>query len=219
MAKRTFHNLPLAKQEAFVQAAYEEFATHTFNDASVSRIVKKLGIAKGSVYQYFDDKKALYFYLKERAEAKKREALEGTLTQGYADFWELYRRLYVAGIQFDLDYPLHSAFLYNFSREKALPEIATLIQQQFAEGINFFRQHLVAEQQQGRLKGDLDPELMAYLIIQAGRGMVEWLAMKHNINFQENAQGTTPVLGAHQEKLLQLVDDIAHLLKFGMQHD
>ena len=219
MAKRTFNNLSVAKQEAFVRAAYEEFASRTFNDASISRIVKKLGIAKGSVYQYFDDKKALYFFLKERAEAKKRTTLEGTLTQGYADFWELYRRLYVAGVQFDLDHPLHSAFLYNFSQEKGLPEIAPLIKQQFAAGIAFFRQRLAEEQQLGRLKSDLDPELMAYLIIQAGRGMVEWLAWKHDIDFQENAQGTSPVLDTHQEKLLQLVDDLAHLLKFGMHHD
>ena len=219
MAKSTFTNLPAAKQATFVQAAFEEFSTHTFNDASISRIVKKLGIAKGSIYQYFDDKKDLYFFLKERAEAKKREALESIITQGYADFWELYRRLYTAGIQFDIDYPLHSAFLYNFSQEKALPETAALVQQQFAEGINFFRQHIITEQRHGRLKSDLDAELMAYLVIQAGKGMADWLAWKHNIDFSQRATGKSPVLGPNQEQLLQLVDSIAHLLKFGMQHD
>lgn len=217
--KTTFANLPAAKQESFLQVAFEEFSSHTYNDASVSRIVKKLGIAKGSFYQYFDDKKALYFFLKERAEAKKRDTFQDILAQKHTDFWELYRRLYLAGIQFDIDYPLHSGFLYNFSQEKALPETASIIKQQFAEGIAFFRQLLATEQQQGRLNANLDPELMAYLIIQAGRGMVEWLSWKHNIDFSENAQGTTPVLGPNQEKFMQLVDDLTYLLKFGMQHD
>ena len=201
-----------------MQAALQEFSAHTFGQASVSRIVRTLGIAKGSVYQYFDDKKALYFFLKERAEAKKREALESTLTQDYDDFWELYRRLYVAGIRFDVEHPLYSAFLYNFSQEKALPEIAALTQRQFADGIAFFRQLLTAEQQAGRINPDLDPELMAYLIIQSGRGMMEWLAWKHAIDFG-NARGQAAVLGPHQETLLKLVDDIAHALKVGMNHD
>ena len=63
MPKQTFHNLPDAKRAAFLEAAIAEFATRDYESASISQIVATLGIAKGSVYQYFDDKRDLYLYL------------------------------------------------------------------------------------------------------------------------------------------------------------
>lgn len=219
MVKSTFNNLSPEKQEAFIQAALKEFAQHTYNDASVSRIVRTLAIAKGSFYQYFEDKKALYFYLKEQAEAKKRAYIQQALEQGYADFWELYRQLYVAGIQFDLDNPLYTAFLYNFSRETALAETVSSKQPQLAEGVTFFCNILIDEQQKGHLKPDLDPELMAYTLMQVGQGITDWLEWKYGIDFQGNIRRKTSVLGPNRQELLQLVDDLIYLLKFGMQHD
>ncbi len=100
MAKSTFENLSAEKRNAFTQAALREFAYHTYNDASISRIVRTLAIAKGSFYQYFADKQALYLYLKELAEDRKRTSMERVFAQDYEDFWELFRQLYVSGIQF-----------------------------------------------------------------------------------------------------------------------
>ena len=55
MPTTTFENLATAKREQFIQAALAEFAAHNYEVASVNRIVKALGIARGSVYQYFED--------------------------------------------------------------------------------------------------------------------------------------------------------------------
>lgn len=219
MAKLTFENLSTEKRHAFTQAALREFAYSTYNDASISRIVRTLTIAKGSFYQYFEDKKALYAYLKEEAEARKRASIGRVLTQDYDNFWELFRQLYVSGIQFDLDEPLYSAFLYRSSQEDALPGTGSSSRSQLAEGITFFRKILVAEQEKGHLKSDLDPELMAYTLMQVGKGIDDWLNWKYGIDLQNNLHPEASVLGPNREELLQVVDDIIHLLKFGMQHD
>ena len=63
MPKQTFVNLPEEKRKAFIEIALDEFADNDYNSASVSKIVEKAGIAKGSVYQYFADKKDLFMYL------------------------------------------------------------------------------------------------------------------------------------------------------------
>ena len=55
MPTPTFDRLAPAKRDAFLDAALAEFAAHDFDTASVSRVVAELGIAKGSVYQYFAD--------------------------------------------------------------------------------------------------------------------------------------------------------------------
>lgn len=57
--KAIFLNLPEEKRQRLIDLAVEEFATHDYRVASISRIVARAGIAKGSRYQYFDDKRDL----------------------------------------------------------------------------------------------------------------------------------------------------------------
>lgn len=63
MPKPTFHNLPEDKRQRILEAAIDEFATASFEAASVNRIVRAAGIAKGSFYQYFDGMLDLYRHL------------------------------------------------------------------------------------------------------------------------------------------------------------
>jgi AcrR family transcriptional regulator len=60
MPKPTFFNLPEAKRLLIIDTSLEEFASNTYDKASLSQIVLKAGIAKGSMYQYFNDKEELY---------------------------------------------------------------------------------------------------------------------------------------------------------------
>ena len=59
----TFANLPEEKRQQLIDIALEEFATKPYEQASITNIVKLAGIAKGSIYQYFENKKDLYFHL------------------------------------------------------------------------------------------------------------------------------------------------------------
>ena len=59
----TFTNLPPPKQEKIIDAALAEFADKGYQPASVNVMVSASGIAKGSLYQYFKDKKSLFLYL------------------------------------------------------------------------------------------------------------------------------------------------------------
>lgn len=67
MPKSTFLNLPHAKRDRFVDTALDEFGSQSFDSASLSVMVQRLGIAKGSVYQYFDHKLDLFSWLVEQA--------------------------------------------------------------------------------------------------------------------------------------------------------
>ena len=55
-ARETFKNLEAAKQRKVLDAAIDEFADHGVREASMNRMVQKLGIAKGSLFQYFGNK-------------------------------------------------------------------------------------------------------------------------------------------------------------------
>ncbi|MDP4153602.1 MAG: TetR/AcrR family transcriptional regulator [Bacillota bacterium] len=62
MPKRTFNRLDDDKQERIMRAAIEEFQAHGFEKSKIEVIAQNAGVAKGSIYQYFDDKKELFLY-------------------------------------------------------------------------------------------------------------------------------------------------------------
>lgn len=62
MPKRTFNRLDDDKKERIMRAAIEEFQTCGFERAKIEVIAQNAGVAKGSIYQYFDDKKELFLY-------------------------------------------------------------------------------------------------------------------------------------------------------------
>lgn len=76
MPKETFFNLPDEKRKMILDLAIEEFATHDYKNASISNLVARAGIAKGSFYQYFEDKRDLYLYLIQIAGEEKKRFLE-----------------------------------------------------------------------------------------------------------------------------------------------
>lgn len=55
MPKSTFYNLSNAKKEVILCALKKEFELNPISEASVSGIVKRAGISRGSFYQYFED--------------------------------------------------------------------------------------------------------------------------------------------------------------------
>lgn len=59
----TFENLPESKRNHILQICTEEFSLNGYKNTSTNRIVKRLGISKGSLFLYFRDKKHLYLYL------------------------------------------------------------------------------------------------------------------------------------------------------------
>jgi len=60
--KETFLNLSEEKQEKVMRAAISEFTNHGFEKANIGIIAKSAGVAKGSIYQYFEHKKELFLY-------------------------------------------------------------------------------------------------------------------------------------------------------------
>lgn len=62
MPKKTFLRLDEDKRERVVRAAIREFHENGFEKAKIGTIADNAGVAKGSIYQYFEDKKELFLY-------------------------------------------------------------------------------------------------------------------------------------------------------------
>lgn len=62
MPKETFINLNTEKQENIMRSAIKKFSKQGYEKANIGDIAKDAGVAKGSMYQYFENKKELFLY-------------------------------------------------------------------------------------------------------------------------------------------------------------
>lgn len=87
---KTFYNLSETKRERIIAGAMKEFSDKSFNDVSISSIVKNSNISRGSFYQYFEDKKDLYFYLIGKFRYNYRQLMLKSFKENNGDFFAAY---------------------------------------------------------------------------------------------------------------------------------
>ena len=155
MPKQTFFNLPEVKRQAIINIAIEEFAENDYQAGSISRIVARAGIAKGSFYQYFEDKKDLYLYLLDLSAQQKKEFLDQTPPPDpQMGTFDYLRWLFSAAVQFEFSNPRLSSVAYRayYGNTPFLEEMRGQAKQAMGE----FVEQLI---RQGIENGDLDPKL------------------------------------------------------------
>lgn len=111
MPSPTFHRLSPKKRSRFVHEAYKEFSLNTYQGASITNLVKTLGIAKGSVYQYFEDKDELYRFLVEELMQQMNTLLDKTCRYEGEEFYTWYNKLLIVQVRYFLSFPSHAILL------------------------------------------------------------------------------------------------------------
>lgn len=109
MPSSTFLNLPNEKREKLMNKFYDEFSKNSYREASISKIVADLKIAKGSIYKYFENKQDLYFYLIECAAQTKLKELGSKLSENSYD--DMLWAIIETGSEFDINHPVLTRFL------------------------------------------------------------------------------------------------------------
>jgi AcrR family transcriptional regulator len=106
MPKQTFFNLSTEKRETIMNAAIEEFAEYGLENASTNRIVRNSSIAKGSFYQYFEDKQDVFMHMLEIIEVKEMEFFKNQHPPDQnMDVFHYFRWMVKKGMEFGLDHP------------------------------------------------------------------------------------------------------------------
>lgn len=94
MPKQTFFNLPENKRALLIEAAEKEFTRVPLFEASIANIIKTANIARGSFYQYFEDKEDLYFYLLDQKLKQSKLYFIDLLKKHNGDFIEAMMEMY-----------------------------------------------------------------------------------------------------------------------------
>lgn len=76
MPRPTWDNLDAARRERVVLAAMAEFGAHGYSGGSLNVIARDAGVAKGSLFQYFEDKFDLFAHIAEQASLRIYAAMK-----------------------------------------------------------------------------------------------------------------------------------------------
>ncbi len=164
MPTQTFFNLPPEKRETLLASGLDEFANHDYERASISQIVAQVGIAKGSLYQYFSDKRDFYLYLVEVASQTLIAALQHEPPpEAPPTLFALLRWQMSATALAALQHPREAQLI---RRAYGGPgPLDTALTEQANAGRNAYLTPLIAEAMgRGDIAADLDPEIVLYTI-------------------------------------------------------
>ncbi len=185
MPKDTFFNLPEDKRILICNAAIGEFAENSFDQASVNRIVAKSGIAKGSFYQYFENKKDLFLYLVKLIIEEEEKYISPVIRNpDQHDIFTLLREIYRSGIQFAVEHPQYAEISRKILESKGKPIYTEVMADNFPSFYEIFETLLENAIVRGEVRADIDIKMFAFLITSMNTLVIEYnieyLAQKHD---------------------------------------
>jgi AcrR family transcriptional regulator len=161
----TFDNLDPQKQRRVLDESLREFAERGYHQASINRIVGRLDIAKGSLFQYFGSKEGLFRHLFRRAVDEIKAPLRAIRdAEGAGSFPDRLKRVFAASSAFAQAHPFLWGIYRRMLTQEDFPLRATLLSEVRAEALTFFRELVELGQQRGEVRANLDPALAAFVI-------------------------------------------------------
>lgn len=164
-SRPVFDNLPGDKRARVLDESLAEFAEHGYAQASVNRIVGRLGIAKGSLFQYFGSKEGLFRHLFTKAVEEIKAPLKA-IRDADRDLplGARLRRVFLAGADFARSHPLIWRVYRRMTAQEDFPFRAPLLSQLRSEALDYFRELVEAAQERGEARRELDAVAAAFLI-------------------------------------------------------
>jgi len=164
-ANPTFNNLPLEKREAIIQELVREFSANGYQKASLNTIVKNLGIAKGSLYQYFRNKEAIFCFVFEEFTRLVKQTVKETIEQGgKGDFFERIKQVMLAALTFVDRYPDYFQIYLKVLFEHDVPHREELLTRVRLFSREYFGPLCEQAREQGLVRRDVAPEMLIFLL-------------------------------------------------------
>ncbi len=218
MPKQTFFNLPPKKRQSITELAIAEFANADYDNASISNIVKQAKIAKGSFYQYFEDKKDLYLYLVDVASSQQLAFIKSSRKaersdEEKRDFFGELRWLFNIGTQFSLQHPLLTQIINRaaYGDSPVKEDVFKRLQAANKQPIYDMVEKGIAD---GGLRADLDPDLATFLILTAADNLRYFIPEKLKLDTEKLAESAE--LDLNMQGVDRIYDGLIQLLERGM---
>ncbi|MFH8616396.1 TetR/AcrR family transcriptional regulator [Streptomyces sp. NPDC017979] len=196
MPTATWQRLDPGRRERITRAAMAEFGRHGYSAGSLNTVARTAGVAKGSLFQYFEGKLDFFQYVAETAAQGVRDALApwlGTIPDGtgYHDF---FCGGVLAWVDYFGDHPLERGVIAATHLEVD-PDVRTAVH---APARRLYSAEVTSLARQAVQRGDFrpgaDPETFAALV----SVLLPHLAVAP---FEPGFEGPVPLYGLSRDEL------------------
>ncbi|MEV0669454.1 TetR/AcrR family transcriptional regulator [Mycobacterium sp. NPDC050441] len=183
----TWARVDPARRAAVIAAAEAEFGAHGYSRGSLNVIARKAGVAKGSLFQYFADKRDMYAFIADIGSQRVRAYMEERIRalDSSRPFFEFLTDLLDDWVAYFADHPqdrsLHAAASFEVDTD-ARVSVRTVIHRHYLEVL---RPLVRDAQNRGDLRADADTEALLSLLLM----IIPHLALAPYV------RGMDPVLG------------------------
>ena len=163
MPKPTLDLIAPEKRERLLCEAARLFAERGFESADMAELARRASVAKGSIYNYFENKEDLYLHVCRDGLTRSRRAV----FSGLDPSWDIYRQvehIFFRGARFAREHPEYVRLYLNVSAagmERFAEQLSMEVEKPTADHL---KELIRREQRAGRVRSDLDPRLGALFI-------------------------------------------------------
>jgi AcrR family transcriptional regulator len=163
----TWARVDPARRAAVIEAAEAEFGAHGFSRGSLNVIARRAGVAKGSLFQYFADKRDLYAFIADIGSQRVRAYMEDLIRKldPSRPFFEFLTELLDGWVAYYAEHPheraLHAAATLEVDTE-ARVSVRNVIHRHYLEVL---RPLVHAAQVRGDLRPDADTDVLLSLLL------------------------------------------------------
>lgn len=209
--KQTFVNLPPEKRESIVRAAAAEFADQGYQRASLNSIVKRLGISKGSLYQYFANKEALFLYVFDHFTRQVKQHVKTSVAgNGRDDFFTAARQVLLAGIAFIDNHPEYFQVYLKVLFERDVPRREELVARVRLFSLEYFGPLADQAMGQGVLRKDIPVPKVVFILDAMLDRFLQGYAHPY-------LDGGLALAGMPVKQLHEEIDSMVAVLRTGLQ--
>ncbi len=206
----TFQQLDKRKQKRIVSAALTEFAKRGYAGASINAIVEKVGIAKGSIFNYFTDKQGLFRFVFEQALEMVKGYLRTVRDESADDdvFARIEKSL-LAGVAFIRAHPRIYNLYLRVQFESGLPGRTELLKSVRNYSIRYLSELLTTGQERGEIGPELDVEKAAFAV----DAVLERFIQAYGVQYVDAGLG---VFKADEDEVARWAAGLVELLRYGL---
>ena len=159
MPTATWWNLDDARRDRVIRAAVAEFGRRGFSAGSLNVVAREAGVAKGSLFQYFDDKLDLYATMCDIASRRARQVVFSTVVvDGTQPYFQVLRAVVRSWVKYFRDNPSARAMALASRSEpdhEARTAVLSITNAHFVEALGPLIERAIAR---GEFLDGVDPD-------------------------------------------------------------
>jgi AcrR family transcriptional regulator len=208
-ARKTFLGLSEEKRSRVVDAAVSEFSDKGYHRASINAMVGRLGIAKGSIFQYFKNKERLFLFVFEHALAVVKSNLAEVRDMSAEEpFFERLRSSLIAGVRFVEEHPrLYNIYL-RIMFEGGIPFREELVEKVRRLSAKYLGSLVARGIERGEIRNDLNIETQTFILDALFDRFLQAFSMRHI--------GAPPELFSGAGSVEERIDELVEALRRGL---